>query len=98
MVSFESLLGCDGVCSVPVVAGSLVFWSASGECLRVPASFHSLRAVLSSVSEWAFCRDSLVSVSFWCGSVLVARAWGSWGLSFGCCSVSEAWRAFSFVS
>ena len=98
MVSFDSLMTCGGVCSVPVVSGSLVCWSASGSCWRVPASFNSLSSVLRELASWASASDSCVSVSFWCGSVLVARCWGSFALALGVCSLSSCWSPVSFVS
>ena len=98
MVSFSSLLHLDGVCSVPVASGVLVFWSVSGSCVRVPASFDSLEAVCREVRDWAFARDGVVSVSFWVGSVLVARSWGSFAAPLGACPASSLWRSVSFVS
>ena len=98
MITFDSLLTCEGVCSVPVVSGSLVCWSAAGSCWRVPASFDSLSSVLRELASWASVSDSCVSVSFWCGPVLVARCWGSFALALGVCSLSSCWSPVSFVS
>lgn len=98
MVRFDSLLGEGSALCAPMVRGSLVFWYASGSCVRVPYSAASLASVLRDLREWAFARDFVVSVSFWAGPVLVARAWGSFALSLGACSFSECWRAVSFVS
>lgn len=98
MVSFDSLLRVQGVVTVPAVHGVLVFWSASGSCVRVPASFSSLSAVRREVRDWAFARDGVVSVSFWCGGVLVARCFGGFAVSLGACSVSDCWVPRVFVA
>ena len=98
MIQFDSLLCDQGCVSVPAVHGSLVFWLASGSCVRVPASFSSLSEVRRSVRDWAFARDSVVSVSFWCGGVLVARCFGSFALSLGACSLSDCWVPQVFVA
>lgn len=98
MVSFDSLLSVQGCVSVPAVHGSLVFWSASGSCVRVPASFSSLSAVRREVRDWALARDGVVSVSFWCGGVLVARCFGGFAVSLGACSFSEYWVPRVFVA
>lgn len=98
MVQFNSLLRVQGRVSVPAVHGSLVFWWASGSCVRVPASFSSLSEVRRAVRDWAFAYDSVVSVSFWCGGVLVARCFGSFALSLGACSLSDCWVPRVFVA
>ena len=98
MISFNSLLRHDGVCSIPVASGVLVFWCASGSCVRVPASFASLSECLRSVREWAWGWDSCVSCSFWVGGVLVARSWGGFAASLGACPASALWRSVAFVS
>ena len=98
MIKFDSLLCVQGCVSVPAVHGSLVFWSASGSCVRVPASFSSLSEVRRSVRDWASARDGVVSVSFWCGGVLVARCFGSFALALGACSLSECWVPRVFVA
>lgn len=89
MVQFNSLLQVKGLVSVPAVHGVLVFWLADGSCFRVPASFSSLSQVSREVRDWAFARDSVVSVSFWCGGVLVARCFGGFAVSLGACSISD---------
>lgn len=98
MVQFSSLLSVQGCVSVPAVHGVLVLWSASGSCVRVPASFSSLSAVRHEVRGWAFSSVGVVSVSFWCGGVLVARCFGGFGVSLGACSPSECWVPRVFVA
>lgn len=98
MVSFSSLLRVQGVVSVPAAHGSLVFWHADGSCLRVPASYSSIEAVRREVSEWAFARDSVVSVSFWCCGVLVARSFGGFAAALGVCYALDCWSARVFVA
>lgn len=73
MVRFDSLLGSDGVCSVPVVSGVLVFWSSAGSCVRIPASYDSLDSVVRECREWLLSSPFRESVAFWCGSVCVCR-------------------------
>lgn len=98
MVLFNSLLSVQGIVTVPAVHGVLVFWSASGSCDRVPASFSSLSQVSEAVHDWAFASVGVVSVSFWCGGVLVARCFGGFGLSLGACSLSDCWVPQVFVA
>lgn len=98
MIQFNSLLSVQGCVSVPAAHGSLVFWSASGSCVRVPASFSSLSQVRRAVRDWAFARDGVVSVSFWCGGVLVARCFGSFALPLRACSLSDCWVPRVFVA
>lgn len=98
MVQFSSLLSVQGVVTVPAVHGVLVLWYASGSCARVPASFSSLSAVRREVRDWAFASDSVVSVSFWCGGVLVARCFGGFALPLGACSLSDCWAPRVFVA
>ena len=98
MVSFSSLLRVQGVVTVPAAHGSLVFWHADGSCVRVPASYSSLEAVRREVAGWAFARDFVVSVSFWCGGVLIARAFGGFAASLGVCSALDCWSARVFVA
>lgn len=98
MVQFDSLLCVQGCVSVPAVHGVLVFWSASGSCVRVPASFSSLSQVCRDLRDWSFSHDGVVSVSFWCGGVLVARCFGGFAVSLGACSVSDCWVPSVFVA
>lgn len=98
MVRFDSLLDGGSALCAPMVHGSLVLWDASGSCLRVPYSSASLDSVLRDLREWSRSRVGVVSVSFWAGSVLVARAWGSAAVSLGACFLSECWCSESFVS
>lgn len=98
MVRFDSLICGGSALCAPMVRGSLVFWDASGSCLRVPYSVDSLGSVLRDLREWSRSRVGVVSVSFWAGSVLVARAWGSAAVPLGACSSSECWCSESFVS
>lgn len=98
MVKFDSLLSVQGVVTVPAVHGVLVFWSASGSCARVPASFSSLSQVSRAVRDGAFAGVGVVSASFWCGGVLVARCFGGFGVSLGACSVSDCWVPRVFVA
>lgn len=98
MVQFDSLLCVQGCVSVPAVHGSLVFWSASGSCVRVPASFSSLSHVCRDLRDWSLSHDGVVSVSFWCGGVLVARCFGGFAVSLGACSVSDCWVPRVFVA
>lgn len=86
MVAFSDLLSFDGVCSVPVCQGSIVLWYRDGSCCRVSASLSSMAEVRSHVVAWSFSSPWVESVSFWCGSVLVAR-----------CSVSSLWAFVDFV-
>lgn len=71
MISFDSLLHDDGVCSIPVVSGVLVMWSRDGSCVRIPASFNSLAAVVRECREWWSSGVFRESVSFWVGGVRV---------------------------
>ena len=98
MVRFDSLLGGGSALCAPMVHGSLVFWDSFGSCVRVPYSAASLASVLRDLREWSRSRVGVVSVSFWAGSVLVARAWGSAAVPMGACSSSECWCCESFVS
>lgn len=98
MVTFNSLLRVQGCVSVPAVHGSFVLWYASGSCARIPASISSLSEVSRDVHDWAFANDGVVSVSFWCGSVLVARCFGGFALPLGACSLSDCWVPRVFVA
>lgn len=98
MVKFDSLLDGGSALCAPMVHGSFVLWFASGSCARVSASCASLASVARICREWSECRDSVVSVSFWVGSLLVCRAFGGFALALGACSFSECWRARCFVS
>lgn len=98
MVSFSSLLRVQGVVSVPAAHGSLVFWYADGSCRRVPASYSSLEAVRREVAGWAAAGLLVVSVSFWVGSVLVARSFGGDAVALGACDSASVWRARVFVA
>lgn len=98
MVTFNSLLHVQGCVSVPAVHGSFVLWFASGYCVRIPASISSLSEVRRDVYDWAFANDGVVSVSFWCGGVLVARCFGGFGISLGACSPSDCWVPRVFVA
>lgn len=98
MIQFDSLLSVQGVVTVPAVHGVLVLWYASGSCARVPASFSSLAQVRREVRDWAFASDSVVSVSFWCGGVLVARCFGGFALPLHACSFADCWVPRVFVA
>lgn len=98
MVSFNSLKSVQGFVTVPAVHGEIVFWHACGACSRVPASFDSFESLCRALREWSFSWDSVVSCSFWCGSVLVARSWGGFAVSLGACSDSDVWRVRRYVS
>lgn len=98
MVRFDSLLDGGSALCAPMVHGSLVFWDASGSCVRVPYSAASLASVLRDLREWSRSRVGVVSVSFWAGSVLVARSWGSAAVPMGACSSSGCWCSESFIS
>lgn len=71
MVSFDSLLRYDGVCSVPVVSGVIVMWSLDGSCVRIPASYDSLASVVRECREWWASGIFRYSVAFWAGGVRV---------------------------
>lgn len=73
MVTFDSLKVNDGVCSIPVVSGVLVFWSAGGSCVRISASYDSLGSVVRECREWLMASPFRESVAFWSGSVCVCR-------------------------
>lgn len=98
MVTFDSLKSIQGIVSVPAVHGEIVFWHAGGYCSRIPASFDSFESLCRVLREWAFAWDAVVSCSFWCGSVLVARSWGGFAVSLGACDADSVWRVRRFVS
>lgn len=87
MVEFSSLLGFDGVCSVPVCSGSLVLWFADGSCHRFACSYPSLNRIVRECREWWVSRVACMSVAFWCGGVCVCRLSGSslWAPVLGVC-------------
>lgn len=87
MVDLGSLLVNDGVCTVPVCPGRLVFWYADGSCRRISCSYPSLDSIVRECREWWLARDFCQSVSFWSGGVCVCRvsAASLWAPVLGVC-------------